>query len=50
MKVYTADEKELIMEPYFKWAGNPDPNIHVAVKAFDLRPTFQVCVCVCLCV
>ncbi|KVI07324.1 C2 calcium-dependent membrane targeting [Cynara cardunculus var. scolymus] len=32
MKVYTTDEKELIMEPSFKWAGNP--NIHVAVKAF----------------
>ncbi|XP_071713812.1 synaptotagmin-2-like [Rutidosis leptorrhynchoides] len=40
MKVYTTDDKELIMEPSFKWAGNP--NIHVAVKAFGLRPTVQV--------
>ncbi|KAK9048610.1 hypothetical protein SSX86_032425 [Deinandra increscens subsp. villosa] len=40
MKVYTTDDKELIMEPAFKWAGNP--NIHVAVKAFGMRPTVQV--------
>ncbi|KAK6946425.1 C2 domain [Dillenia turbinata] len=40
MKVYTTDEKELIMEPYLKWAGNP--NVIVAVKAFGLKATAQV--------
>ncbi|KAG2698321.1 hypothetical protein I3760_07G146200 [Carya illinoinensis] len=40
MKVYVTDEKELIMEPMVKWAGNP--NIIVAVKAFGLRATVQV--------
>ncbi|KAJ8765097.1 hypothetical protein K2173_010580 [Erythroxylum novogranatense] len=40
MKVYVTDEKELIMEPSVKWAGNP--NITVAVKAFGLKATSQV--------
>jgi hypothetical protein len=40
MKVYSTEEKELIMEPLLKWAGNP--NIIVAVKAFGLRATIQV--------
>ncbi|KAI3516955.1 hypothetical protein L1887_16138 [Cichorium endivia] len=40
MKVYTTDEKEIIMEPSFKWAANP--NIHVGIKAFGLRPTIQI--------
>ncbi|KAH7518420.1 hypothetical protein FEM48_Zijuj09G0169700 [Ziziphus jujuba var. spinosa] len=40
MKVYVTDEKELIMEPSIKWAGNP--NITVAVKAFGLKATAQV--------
>ncbi|XP_078440724.1 calcium-dependent lipid-binding (CaLB domain) family protein [Wolffia australiana] len=40
MKVYTTDEKELIMEPSLKWAGNP--NITVVVKAFGLKATVQV--------
>lgn len=40
MKVYSTDEKELIMEPSLKWAGNP--NIIVAIKAFGLRATVQV--------
>ncbi|KAG4934540.1 hypothetical protein JHK87_048542 [Glycine soja] len=40
MKVYVTDEKELIMEPSVKWAGNP--NIIVAIKAFGLRATVQV--------
>ncbi|KAL5986046.1 hypothetical protein ACLOJK_028036 [Asimina triloba] len=40
MKVYDTDEKEVILEPYFKWAGNP--NITVAVKAFGLKATVQV--------
>ncbi|KAK6938978.1 C2 domain, partial [Dillenia turbinata] len=37
MKVYITDEKELIMEPCLKWAGNP--NILIAVKAFGLKAT-----------
>ncbi|XP_041015936.1 synaptotagmin-1-like [Juglans microcarpa x Juglans regia] len=40
MKVYITDEKELIMEPFIKWAANP--NITVAVKAFGLKATVQV--------
>ncbi|XP_062104299.1 synaptotagmin-1-like [Humulus lupulus] len=40
MKVYVTDEKELIMEPTLRWAGNP--NIMVAVKAFGLRATVRV--------
>ncbi|CAJ2675773.1 synaptotagmin-2-like [Trifolium pratense] len=40
MKVYSTDEKELIMELSVKWAGNP--NIIIAVKAFGLRATVQV--------
>jgi|UniRef100_A0A2N9F9M2 Ca2+-dependent lipid-binding protein len=40
MKVYVTDEKELIMEPCIKWAGNP--NVTVAVKAFGLKATVQV--------
>lgn len=40
MKVYVTDEKEIIMEPSLKWAGNP--NILIAVKAFGLKATVQV--------
>jgi hypothetical protein len=40
MKVYITDDKELIMEPSVKWAGNP--NITVVVKAFGLKATAQV--------
>ncbi|XP_055815535.1 synaptotagmin-1-like isoform X2 [Solanum dulcamara] len=40
MKVYVTEEKELIMEPSVKWAGNP--NITVVVKAFGLKATVQV--------
>ncbi|VFQ76906.1 unnamed protein product [Cuscuta campestris] len=40
MKVYSTEEKELIMELALKWAGNP--NILVAVKAFGLKATAQV--------
>ncbi|XP_022996518.1 synaptotagmin-2-like isoform X2 [Cucurbita maxima] len=40
MKVYTTDDKELIMEPCMKWAGNP--NVTVSVKAFGLKATVQV--------
>ncbi|XXG75020.1 hypothetical protein AAC387_Pa07g3613 [Persea americana] len=40
MKVYITEEKELIMEPSLKWAGNP--NVTVAVRAFGLKATVQV--------
>ncbi|KZV36114.1 synaptotagmin-1 [Dorcoceras hygrometricum] len=40
MKVYQTEEKELIMEPFLKWAGNP--NVTVAVKAYGLKATVQV--------
>ncbi|KAL5144188.1 Synaptotagmin-2 [Glycine soja] len=40
MKVYETDEKELIMEPSIKWAGNP--NVIVAVKKFGLKAIIQV--------
>ncbi|KAK7310536.1 hypothetical protein RJT34_08102 [Clitoria ternatea] len=40
MKVYETEEKELIMEPLVKWAGNP--NVTIAVKAFGLKATIQV--------
>ncbi|XP_050234815.1 synaptotagmin-2-like [Mercurialis annua] len=40
MKVYVTDEKELIMEPSLKWAGNP--NVTVAVKAYGMKATVQV--------
>jgi len=40
MKVYMTEEKELIMEPFLKWAGNP--NVTVVVKAFGLKATVQV--------
>ena len=40
MKVYVTDEKELIMEPSIKWAGNP--NVTISVKAFGLKATVQV--------
>ncbi|KAK8957104.1 Synaptotagmin-2 [Platanthera zijinensis] len=40
IKVYITDEKELILEPSLKWAGNP--NITVVVKAFGLKASAQV--------
>ncbi|KAJ0812467.1 putative C2 domain, synaptotagmin-like mitochondrial-lipid-binding domain, C2 domain superfamily [Helianthus annuus] len=40
MKVYVTDEKELIMEPSLKWAGNP--NVTVVARAFGLKATVQV--------
>ena len=43
IKVYSTDEKELIMEPCLKWAANP--NVTVAVKAFGLKATAQVVTC-----
>ncbi|KAK6159586.1 hypothetical protein DH2020_006900 [Rehmannia glutinosa] len=38
-RVYLTDEKELIMEPSMKWAGNP--NVKVAVRAYGLKATVQ---------
>ncbi|KAM7260516.1 hypothetical protein ACFE04_011189 [Oxalis oulophora] len=40
MKVLMTDEKELIIEPFLKWAGYP--NIIAAAKAFGLRAIIQV--------
>ncbi|XP_023512910.1 synaptotagmin-1-like isoform X1 [Cucurbita pepo subsp. pepo] len=40
MKVYEMHEKELILEPAIKWAGNP--NIMAAVTAFGLKATVQL--------
>lgn len=40
MKVYITEEKELIMEPSLKWAGNT--NVLVVVKAYGLKLTVQV--------
>jgi Ca2+-dependent lipid-binding protein len=40
MKVYDTKEKEVILEPSFKFAGNP--NIIVAVKAFGMKATVQL--------
>lgn len=40
MKVFLTEEKELIMEPSLKWAGNP--NIKIAAKAYGLKATVQV--------
>ncbi|GLJ11281.1 hypothetical protein SUGI_0150250 [Cryptomeria japonica] len=40
VKVYDTQEKEMIIEPALRWAGNP--NIIVAVKAFGLRATVQL--------
>lgn len=38
--MYITEEKELIMEPSLKWAGNP--NVVVVVKAYGLKLTAQV--------
>ncbi|XP_074569701.1 synaptotagmin-2-like [Curcuma longa] len=40
MKVYSTDEKELIMEPSLKWAGNP--NVTIVAKAYGLKLSIQV--------
>ncbi|KMZ64122.1 putative Calcium lipid binding protein [Zostera marina] len=40
IKVYSTDEKELIIEPGVRWAGNP--NVTVAIKAFGLKATVQI--------
>lgn len=38
--MYDTKEKEVILEPSFKFAGNP--NIIVAVKAYGMKATVQV--------
>ncbi|KAG1359431.1 Synaptotagmin-2 [Cocos nucifera] len=40
IKVHITAEKELVVEPSLKWAGNP--NVTVLVKAFGLKATIQV--------
>ncbi|PSS05083.1 Synaptotagmin-3 like [Actinidia chinensis var. chinensis] len=40
LKVYETNEKELVMEPSIKWAGNP--NIVLALKLMSLRITVQL--------
>lgn len=40
VKVYETNEKELIMEPSIKWAGNP--NIVVVIKILSLPIKVQV--------
>lgn len=40
MKVYVTDEKELIMEPSLKWAGNQ--NVMLVLKAFGMKASIQV--------
>jgi Ca2+-dependent lipid-binding protein len=41
IKVFETNESQMILEPSFKFAGNP--NIILAVKAFGLKATVQVC-------
>ncbi|CAI9764335.1 unnamed protein product [Fraxinus pennsylvanica] len=40
MKVFVTEERELMMEPSLKWAGNP--NVTLGIKAFGLKATVQV--------
>ncbi|KAK2993119.1 hypothetical protein RJ640_021791 [Escallonia rubra] len=40
LKIYETNERELVMEPAIKWAGNP--NIIVSVKICSLRITVQL--------
>lgn len=40
MKAYETNEQELVMEPTFRWAGNP--NIILTVKLLFLRLTIQL--------
>ncbi|WOK94686.1 synaptotagmin-2 [Canna indica] len=40
MKVYTTEEKDIIMEPSLKWAANP--NVTIVGKAYGFRLTAQV--------
>lgn len=40
MKAYDTEERELVMEPAMKWAGNP--NITLVLKILSLSITVQV--------
>uniref|UniRef100_A0A2N9EQZ2 C2 domain-containing protein n=1 Tax=Fagus sylvatica TaxID=28930 RepID=A0A2N9EQZ2_FAGSY len=40
LKVYETNEKELVMEPAFRWAGNP--NIVLGIKLLSLQITVQL--------
>lgn len=40
LKIYETNEKELVMEPAIKWAGNP--NVIVVVKLLSVRITVQL--------
>ncbi|XP_048446390.1 synaptotagmin-3 isoform X2 [Pyrus x bretschneideri] len=40
LKVYETNENELVMEPAFRWAGNP--NIVLVLKLLSLRITVQL--------
>lgn len=40
MKIYETNEKELVMEPAIRWAGNP--NIVLVLKLLSLRITIQL--------
>ncbi len=41
VKAFETNESQMILEPSLKFAGNP--NIILAVKAFGLKATVQVC-------
>lgn len=40
IKIYETNERDLVMEPAIKWAGNQ--NITVAIKVLSQRITVQV--------
>ena len=40
LKVYETNEKDLVMEPAIRWAGNP--NIVLVLKLMSLQVTVQV--------
>lgn len=40
LKVFETNERELVMEPAFKWAGNP--NIIVTLTISSVQVTVQV--------
>ena len=40
VKVYETQERDLVIEPAVRWAGNP--NITIVVNVFSLQMTVQV--------
>ena len=40
MKIYETNEKQLVMEPAIRWAGNP--NVVLSVKLLSVKIWFQV--------